>query len=374
MSETIKVITSKIENYGDCVLYKENKKLDTWYFRIWDKTNKRYIKRNTRTSDLKTAKIFTKKMYKEYFFNRNTPLTYHQLVEKYREEKKTTIKTSSLYVLSSHLNRMLNHIGRDKLIISFDHNFKNYSNKRIRISKSTIVHETNTIKSFYAWSIRNGYMGRDVKPIFDERIQTEEGKEYFTLGEYRTFVKYIRRWDKKTDVQKEKDLRIFVKTFCLVLSHTGMSPKECRNLKWKDFEYSPIGRVHILRVPNRVVSVYKGDMLRKLKTLSVHTKPDDYIFVDNETGERITETTYRRLWSLIEKETGLSEMYKRTYKTLRYTFAYFRLNAEGDMDDIHRSSGLSKKVIYPIMKTLRNNKKYFLSHWSREQYDNMLKT
>ena len=70
----------------------------------------------------------------------------------------------------------------------------------------------------------------------------------------------------------------------------------------------------------------------RLKKLSNYTKGDDYIFVDNETGEQLNKTAFYREWKAMLKETGLDKGKKNiVYYCLRHTYATFELYKGADI-------------------------------------------
>jgi hypothetical protein len=51
----------------------------------------------------------------------------------------------------------------------------------------------------------------------------------------------------------------------------------------------------------------RGDFFNRIKTYSTHTKPNDYVFSDMETGEPLSKKIIYNMWKLIMEESRLED-------------------------------------------------------------------
>jgi integrase len=134
-----------------------------------------------------------------------------------------------------------------------------------------------------------------------------------------------------------------------------MRPSEARNLLWRDvgMQTDRQGR-QLVRLNVRGKGKYRtlvaagnvATYLDRIKQVSKHTKPDDFVFV-TEKGE-IARTLY---YSLVEDLLIKSELQKsssgsrRSTYCFRHTYATFRLTEGVDVYFLAKQMGTSVKMI-----------------------------
>ena len=55
----------------------------------------------------------------------------------------------------------------------------------------------------------------------------------------------------------------------------------------------------------RTVQGMRGDVLERIQTYSKYTNSNDFVFVDNNSGNQLTKDYYYRAWKFMMKNTGL---------------------------------------------------------------------
>ena len=96
----------------------------------------------------------------------------------------------------------------------------------------------------------------------------------------------------------------------------------------------------------RTVTALRGDIFERIKGYSKHTKGDDWIFVDNDSGEQIHKKVYYKQWDSLLKECGLKNTGKTlTYYSLRHSYITYRLINGVNAFFLAKNSGTSIKMI-----------------------------
>ena len=86
-----------------------------------------------------------------------------------------------------------------------------------------------------------------------------------------------------------------------------------------------------------------GAPFDRLLKLSQHTNDEDYVFVDNETGNQIGKDVYYRQWNKMRNSINLDK--KFTYYCLRHTYATYALMKKVNIHDLSKVMGCSVKFI-----------------------------
>ncbi len=117
--------------------------------------------------------------------------------------------------------------------------------------------------------------------------------------------------------------RRFIKEFVIVLINTGLRFGELRKVKWGDVTVENVTdkqdnddsvsvridlKGHQTKTGKpRIVIGRRGDVFTRLKRFSNHTKTNDFVFVDNDTGEQLSKDVYYKHWNYLIDEIGLRE-------------------------------------------------------------------
>ena len=136
---------------------------------------------------------------------------------------------------------------------------------------------------------------------------------------------------------EEIDKRQFVRYMILILCNTGIRIGECRQLKWKDIKVEPekdgsLSSIINIRIsktgPRKGVVGRRGEYFKKIKEFSNYRSGEDYVFVENTTGEPIGDKTIYRLWDEMIDNTSLKDTSEEySYYCLRHTYATIRIRS-----------------------------------------------
>ena len=90
----------------------------------------------------------------------------------------------------------------------------------------------------------------------------------------------------------------------------------------------------------------RGDVLERIKSYSNYTHHNDYVFVDNNSGNQLSKYMFYRAWNVIMKGTGLDKGWKKiSYYNLRHTYATFRLYAGVDSRSLCENLGCGLRFL-----------------------------
>ena len=237
--------------------------------------------------------------------------------------------------------------------------------KRSQVVNSTLVNEKATINAIFRFGIRKGYLSAIFQAEFPPLKKSSNYREALTIEEWRTIYTFMRSNDflDKRDTLK---VRHFVRDFTLLLANTGLRFGEARRLKWKHCkvvrgkdEKKKLCEIKLSaemtknRKP-RTVQGLRGDVLERIKSYSKYTKPNDFVFVDNNSGNQLTKDYYYRAWKFMMKNTGLDMGVKEiTFYNLRHSYATWRLYA-----------GVSSRA---LCENLGTGLKYLEEHYGQMQ-------
>ena len=156
-----------------------------------------------------------------------------------------------------------------------------------------------TINAIFKFAIKKGYLSQIFQAEFPPLSKNSNYREALTIEEWRTIYNFMRSNEflDKTDTLK---VRHFVRDFTVLLANTGLRFGEARRLKWKHCkvvrgkkndgaklcEIKLTAEMTKNRKP-RTVQGMRGDVLTRIKSYSNYTKPNDYVFVDNNSGNQM---------------------------------------------------------------------------------------
>lgn len=370
---------------GEVKLIRTTKSGQFWTMSCWLREEKKCYRRSLRTknrdeaAELAREKFFQLK-YDIKHGNRIFTKTAEELVQDFIRHKTSEadgglITTGRVETITISLNRwFLRHVGPSKKIDKITrHDFKDYYAWRRKqspeVRNSTLINERALISSLFKYGLSHGYLKFEQTPIFPRlsiKKADVERRDELTLEEWQQMFRSFVRWIKNSKDEKEKEQRIFIKDFLVIKANTGLRYGELRKLKWsmvKTYRANKTGQhMHVeVAVPPdtktgaRTVIGQRGDVFDRIKKHSKFTKPNDWIFVDNETGEPIHKKVYYKQWPLLLKECGLAESSKKlTYYSLRHTYITMRLVAGTNIFFLAKNVGTSVRMIenhYEHVKT-----------------------
>ncbi|MGB4107660.1 MAG: tyrosine-type recombinase/integrase [Alphaproteobacteria bacterium] len=370
---------------GEVKVIRTTKSGQFWSMSCWLREEGKCYRRSLRTRNLDEAKQLARDQYIQIkgdlkSGNRIFTKTAEELVQdfinhKTEEAKAGLITEGRVQTISISLNRwFLKYVGHTKKLDKITrHDFKEYFIWRRKhapdVRNSTLTNDRALISSLFKYGISHGYLKFEQAPIFPKlsiKKADVERRDDLTLAEWQQMFRAFPSWIKKSKDEKEKEQRLFIKDFLVIAANTGLRFGELRKLKWnmiRTYQAKRTGHhIHVeISVPPdtktgpRTAIGQRGDVFDRIKKLSKFTKPNDWVFVDNETGDQIHKKVYYKQWPLLLKESKLSDSNKNlTYYSLRHTYITFRLIAETNIFFLAKNVGTSVRMIenhYEHVKT-----------------------
>ena len=192
--------------------------------------------------------------------------------------------------------------------------------------------------------------------VFKGRLPLSKARrEEFTPPEYRKLHSFARSWIKAARNDLGTWYRTMAYNFVLIMTNTGMRPSEARNLRWRDVasqtdkQDRQFVRMNVRgkgKFRTLVAASNVATYLDRIRQISKHTEPDDFVFVTDE--GKMARTLY---YSLVERlliESGLqisSSGSRRSTYCFRHTYATFRLTEGVDVYFLAKQMGTSVKMI-----------------------------
>ena len=232
-----------------------------------------------------------------------------------------------------------------KLLVKFNEwRIKQF--KRIP-NASTINTHNAAMNRVFDTALERGYITKSKIPILrNEGLKANKGTD-FTKAEYIELYKYMRTWVKEARKGHEKDLRLLLRDYVLILVNTGIrAGTEAMNLKWRNITtYTKDGKTYLsftvygkvkehrtITVRHRVARYLQRIQERdsELKDMSfadlINSSVDKYVFRINE-KDMTTQfgRAFKRLLVaanlLVDKRNDV----ERTLYSLRHTYATLAL-------------------------------------------------
>lgn len=365
---------------GDVKLFTTHKSNGIWYVKIYIHDEKRYFQKSLRTRDEDLARRLAEDEYVQIKAKRLTgqkifKVAFHTVIDEWLVEQKKTIgisKTLGRYQAIVSQTNWLKKFIKDPNYKIEDINsslFMDYYNfrkrKRSQVVNSTLVNEKATINAIFRFGIRKGYLSAIFQAEFPPLKKSSNYREALSIEEWRTIYNFMRS-NEFLDERDTLKVRHFVRDFTLLLANTGLRFGEARRLKWKHCkvvrgkdENKKLCEIKLSaemtknRKP-RTVQGLRGDVLERIKSYSKYTKPNDFVFVDNNSGNELGKDYYYRAWKFMMKNTGLDMGVKEiTFYNLRHSYATWRLYA-----------GVSSRA---LCENLGTGLKYLEEHYGQMQ-------
>ena len=339
--------------HGDVKLFRRQGG-GVWQVKIWIKEEQKYLRKSLRTRDEDLARRFAEDEYISVKASRITgqkifKVALHTIIDEWLVEQRKTVG------ISKTLGRYQAIVSQTNWLKKFikDPNYKiediqpslfvDYygwrKSKRSEVVNSTLVNEKATINAIFKFAIRKGYLSVIFQAEFPPLLKSSNKREALTVEEYRKIYRYMRTKE-FLDERDTLKVRHFIRDFTMLLANTGLRFGEARRLKWKHCkvvrgkdEKKKLSEISLSAEMTknrkaRVVQGMRGDVLERIKSYSNYTKPNDFVFVDNNSGNELSRDYYYRGWKFMLKNTGLDMGVKEiTYYNLRHTYATWRLYA-----------------------------------------------
>ena len=365
--------------HGDVKLFRREGG-GVWQVKIWIKEEQKYLRKSLRTRDEDLARRFAEDEYISVKASRITgqkifKVALHTIIDEWLVEQRKTVG------ISKTLGRYQAIVSQTNWLKKFikDPNYKiediqpslfvDYygwrKSKRSEVVNSTLVNEKATINAIFKFAIRKGYLSVIFQAEFPPLLKSSNKREALTVEEYRKIYRYMRTKE-FLDERDTLKVRHFIRDFTMLLANTGLRFGEARRLKWKHCkvvrgkdEKKKLSEISLSAEMTknrkaRVVQGMRGDVLERIKSYSNYTKPNDFVFVDNNSGNELSRDYYYRAWKFMMKNTGLDMGVKEiTYYNLRHTYATWRLYA-----------GVSSRA---LCENLGTGLKYLEEHYGQMQ-------
>lgn len=365
--------------HGDVKLFRRQGG-GVWQVKIWIKEEQKYLRKSLRTRDEDLARRFAEDEYISVKASRITgqkifKVALHTIIDEWLVEQRKTVG------ISKTLGRYQAIVSQTNWLKKFikDPNYKiediqpslfvDYygwrKSKRSEVVNSTLVNEKATINAIFKFAIRKGYLSVIFQAEFPPLLKSSNKREALTVEEYRKIYRYMRTKE-FLDERDTLKVRHFIRDFTMLLANTGLRFGEARRLKWKHCkvvrgkdEKKKLSEISLSAEMTknrkaRVVQGMRGDVLERIKSYSNYTKPNDFVFVDNNSGNELSRDYYYRAWKFMLNNTGLDMGVKEiTYYNLRHTYATWRLYA-----------GVSSRA---LCENLGTGLKYLEEHYGQMQ-------
>jgi len=365
---------------GDVRIFRVAQSGKVWQVYIWIREEQKALKKSLRTKNTELAIEKAKEVYLDYqikirnkepIFDRKAKELTDAFIEQQQKRcKQGSITKQFVGTLKARMNHYLRFVGENtKLTKINEDKFEDYRLFRKEAAPNvklmTLYGERGTIKSLYNFAKEKGFIHRGYEPRFGEwekikRSGEKINRDALDPKEWNSIYTYMQRWQTPNRVKSKKqaEQRKFIYNFVLILSGSGIRFGEARRLQWRDIEtYSDkkeengklvVKKRAFINLPAnktkngvaRVAVCRLGAPFERLKKLSKHTKGDDLIFVDNDTGEAIKKNIYYREWKTMLNETGLDKNNKNiVFYCLRHSFATFALANDVDVFSLSKVMG-----------------------------------
>ena len=365
--------------HGDVKLFRRQGG-GVWQVKIWIKEEQKYLRKSLRTRDEDLARRLAEDEYISVKASRITgqkifKVALHTIIDEWLVEQRKTVG------ISKTLGRYQAIVSQTNWLKTFikDPNYKiediqpslfvDYygwrKSKRSEVVNSTLVNEKATINAIFKFAIMKGYLSVIFQAEFPPLLKSSNKREALTVEEYRKIYRYMRTKE-FLDERDTLKVRHFIRDFTMLLANTGLRFGEARRLKWKHCkvvrgkdEKKKLSEISLSAEMTknrkaRVVQGMRGDVLERIKSYSNYTKPNDFVFVDNNSGNELSRDYYYRAWKFMLNNTGLDMGVKEiTYYNLRHTYATWRLYA-----------GVSSRA---LCENLGTGLKYLEEHYGQMQ-------
>ena len=345
-----------------------------WYCRIKLPKEDRYKTLSLKTSDINEArdKAFDQDADVRFRIRHEIPVfdkTFSQVAEEFSAFQKERSEAGEISfhrwrVMHSHIKTQLNpYVGTVQITQLGEDRWKAFPAWRQkngkgrsggRVSDGTIRDEMATFRSIMAYAAGKKFV-RDSQ-VFKGRLPLSKARrEEFTPPEYRKLHSFARSWIKAARNDLGTWYRTMAYNFVLIMTNTGMRPSEARNLRWRDVasqtdkQDRQFVRMNVRgkgKFRTLVAASNVATYPDRIRQISKHTEPDDFVFVTDE--GKMARTLY---YSLVERlliESGLqtsSSGSRRSTYCFRHTYATFRLTEGVDVYFLAKQMGTSVKMI-----------------------------
>ncbi len=200
------------------------------------------------------------------------------------------------------------------------------------------------------------WMSADEVPVLNIRDKGEKGsrRPEISLDEYKHFRRFLRTYHEGSDRFVTRYKRKLLREYCIVLLASGMRPgREILGLRWKHIQFSdgpsaveltnPLGKTGDRPI---VPMNFIKPSLRRLKGLTKHTEPEDYVFAmpDGAVATGMSPMVSAAMSAAGIRVDPLGK--KRTAYSLRHSYATFlRKYRDFTYDELAENMGTSIQML-----------------------------
>lgn len=339
--------------HGECKIYRTPTSGNRWYFKYWVTEDQKYIRMSLKTKDEDFAREKATQLYYQLKQKQSVgaslfPIEFHKVIDLYLEEVKKGIgtertedrfktilsQTKWIKKFKPQTQLKIEDLKPDDFLGYFS--FRRY--ERSSVTNATLKHEQATINGIIKFAIRKKWLPPTFELEFPTGVRARANpRPAITRTQYAKITRYFRSRQYLGN-DDNLHLRKFVRDYVLVLANSGMRVSEARRLKWRNIKLtrSQDGKRLIAVISleanqtkngkARVVQSRNGGVYKRIRSYSKYTKPNDLVFVNNNSGNQITKESYYRIWRLMLKETEMENVEPRiSYYGLRHMYVTLAL-------------------------------------------------
>lgn len=357
-----------------------------WHFRMWIRSEQKYVRKTLKTTHLDTAIQRAEDEYFRVRANLNSGRrifspTIQQAVDEYIKHRQDldvqrgSITEGRLTTIKSQLKHFVSYsgiVGREaqsavtRLNDLESRSLQGYQQYRqLRSAKDvTIRNEQATINAFCKWAYEEGLHDLQyfVFPVISRRGVDVDSlrRATYTDDEYqritRALISYtskrVQRNEMRTD--GERFIRQLVRHFFLIGANTMMRFGELYQLKWGDVETYTKQEQRLVTInilaetskvrQSRVIKVRGGEHFDRLRKLSKHTNRTHCVFTAHS-GEQVTRDALYYHYGRIMKLAEIDDWQERklTYYSTRHYGITKRLQSNANPLTLSKVCGTSLK-------------------------------
>ena len=224
-----------------------------YQFRMWIPDEKKYLRRSLKTTDKETAiNRAEKKVFEVHSVlatgRKLFGITLGELVDKYLEWRWTDVEINRITkerwgTIRSQTNALIRVKNSELRVAELDENsFYDWRQMRSKdnptVSLVTVRNETATIKQMFEYAYREGlshFPTLNFRPLTIKKDDIGR-RGTFTVEEYDSLIGFMRQYVSKKHCPNliEREQRLMIRDYILLLSNTCLRVGELRQMLWSD--------------------------------------------------------------------------------------------------------------------------------------------